>query len=267
MNRQKNIPQSTIGPSETMKIHKYLAQAGIASRRRAEEMISEGLVQVNGAPAHIGQVINPKKDTIQFDGKKITKKQKLVYYKLHKPRGVETTCAQKEGTTTIVDIIDIVERVYPIGRLDKDSSGLILLTNDGDLANMVAHPRYEHEKEYIVEIYGKITDEELKKLADGVRIEGKKTLPAKTERIGTGRFSIVLREGKNRQIRKMIEVIGHGVKKLTRVRIANIVIQGLEEGEYRHLSKGELEQLREILSKEKPLQKRKEDINAEIKMK
>jgi 23S rRNA pseudouridine2605 synthase/23S rRNA pseudouridine2604 synthase len=132
---------------------------------------------------------------------------------------------------------------------------------------MVAHPRYEHEKEYIVEIYGKITDEELKKLADGVRIEGKKTLPAKTERIGTGRFSIVLREGKNRQIRKMIEVIGHGVKKLTRVRIANIVIQGLEEGEYRHLSKGELEQLREILSKEKPLQKRKEDINAEIKMK
>lgn len=205
-----------------LRIHKYLAQSGFSSRRKAEEFIARGLVTVNGEVATIGQIINPDVDKVVVGNEAISEIADFVYYKINKPRGIVTTCASQEDTG-IMDIVDIKERVFPIGRLDKDSTGLLLLTNDGRLSNYLMHPRYMHEKEYLVEVYGRIEDADLKKLASGtLEVLGERVLPAEVKRAASGAFTILLREGKNRQIRRMVEAIGHGVKKLKRIRIENI---------------------------------------------
>ncbi|MDD2515823.1 MAG: pseudouridine synthase [Candidatus Gracilibacteria bacterium] len=227
---------------EKLRIHKYLAQSGVCSRRKAEEYIDKGFVFVNGEKATIGQIIDPEVDSIKVQEELIKKTEKFVYYKINKPRGVVTTC-KSLGEKAIVDIIDIPERVFPIGRLDKDTTGLILLTNDGRLSNYLIHPRYEHEKEYIVQVYGTIQDEQLEKLSRGIFILGKITKEAKIERINSGAFSIVLTEGRNRQIRRMVASIDKEVKKLKRIRIENILLGDLKEGEYEELSKKELDAL------------------------
>lgn len=155
-----------------MKLQKYLAHAGVCSRRKAEEYIEKGMVTVNEVVAHIGQVIDPEKDIVKVDDRIIKDQENLVYYVFNKPRDIVTTCLSgKDDEQGIMDIVNIPERVFPIGRLDKETTGLIILTNDGRLSNYLMHPRYEHEKEYIVEVYGKIDDDALEKMRRGVKIE------------------------------------------------------------------------------------------------
>ena len=246
-----------------MKLQKYLSHAGICSRRKAEEYIEAGRVFVNGEKAHIGQVVDEDKDIIKLWEDIIKDQEKLVYYVFNKPRGIVTTCASpKDGDTAILDIVDIPERVFPIGRLDKETTGLIILTNDGRLSNYLMHPRYEHEKEYVVEVYGKIEDEALEKMRRWVRIElkennprsriirrvaGKDTVitrkyttqPCEITRLSSSKFAIILKEGKNRQIRRMVAAVDHGVKRLKRIRVENIYLSDLEEGKWRKFSEGE----------------------------
>ncbi len=225
-----------------MRLQKYLSQAGICSRRKAEEYIKAGQVTVNGKIAEIWQSVDETKDTIKLLEQAIQQQENFVYYKLNKPRGIVTTCAQHEEKN-IIDIVDIQERVFPIGRLDKETTGLILLTNDGRLTNFLIHPRYEHEKEYVVEVFGRIEDEALEKMRNGLFILWSYTKKAEVKRIASGKFSIILKEGRNRQIRRMVEKVGKRVKKLKRIRIENIQLGKLDFWEYKKLSKWELDEL------------------------
>ena len=176
-----------------MRLQKYLSQSGICSRRKAEEYIAQGLVLVNGVPAEIGQSIEEGVDSVTFDGQMIQAQEEQVYYKFNKPYGIVTTC-KRDGESSIMDVVKVPERVFPIGRLDKNTTGLILLTNDGRLSNYLIHPRYEHQKEYVVEVYGKIDDTALDSMSKGVIILGKKTKPAVIKRMSSGTFSIILEE-------------------------------------------------------------------------
>ncbi len=200
-------------------------------------------------------MINPDTDQVQVQNEAVKEVADSVYYKINKPRDIVTTCVS-QGDTGILDIVDIPERVFPIGRLDKETTGLIILTNDGRLSNYLMHPRYEHEKEYVVEVYGRIEDETLLRLGSGsIDILGSRVQPATVERLSSGTFSIVLKEGKNRQIRRMVEVVGHMVKRLKRIRIENIHLGNLEEGEYLPLTVSEREELlaRTVFANSKPL--------------
>ena len=227
---------------EKIRIQKYLSQAWICSRRKAEEYISKWLVKVNGQIAQIGESICPDSDKVELLDKAIEEQKNFVYYKLNKPRGIETTCAQ-HNEKNIVDIMDVKERVFPVWRLDKETTGLILMTNDGRLANFLMHPRYEHSKEYIVETFGSINDEQLDFMRNGLVITWKLTNEAIIKRISSGTFSIILTEWRNRQIRRMVEKVWSRVKKLKRIRIENIELWKLDFWEFKHLSKGELEEL------------------------
>lgn len=228
--------------NQKIRLQKYLSQSWICSRRKAEEYIRDGLILVNWKPAEIWQSINPDVDVVKMKNEEIKKLQNLVYYKLNKPYGIMTTCRQ-DWESSILDIVNIKERVFPIGRLDKNTTWLIILTNDGRLSNYLIHPRYEHEKEYIVEVYGKISDEELAQMSEWVFILGKKTKRATIRRLSSWTFSIILQEWMNRQIRRMVEKVWHEVKKLKRVRIENILLGNLKEWQYEHLSNKELKEL------------------------
>ena len=228
---------------EKMRLQKYMSQAWICSRRKAEEYIEKWLVKVNWEVAKIGQSVIPGKDKIEMLDKIVKDQKKLVYYKFNKPRGIVTTCAQNDERN-ILDIVDIKERVFPIGRLDKDTTWLILLTNDGRLANYLMHPNYKHEKEYIVETIWPIDDKALSRMSKWVKIlDWYRTKACKINRIAAGKYSIVLTEWKNRQIRRMAEAVWKKVKKLKRIRIENIELWNLQTGDYRHLSKKEVDNL------------------------
>ena len=232
---------------EKIRLHKYMSQVWICSRRKAEEYINEWQVKVNWQVAIIWMSIDPSIDKVEILDKIIKDQNKLVYYKLNKPRGIVTTCAQGEEKN-IVDILDIKERVFPIWRLDKDTTGLILLTNDWRLANYLMHPKFWHEKEYIVETFGTINDEQLEKMQKWVFILWSYTKEAKIKRISSWKFSIIISEWRNRQIRRMVEKVGSRVKKLKRIRIENIFLWTLEIWEYKHLSKWEISELFKKLS-------------------
>jgi len=223
---------------EAMRLQKYMSQAGICSRRKAEEYIAAWQVYVNGKQAIIGQSVTPDTDIITLWKWAELEQQKYVYYKFNKPRGIETTCAQREWNS-IIDIVDIPERVFPVGRLDKETTGLILLTNDGRITNYLTHPRYGHEKEYIVETFWSVSDAQIQAMWEGVEILWKLTKKCKVDRVAAWKFSITLTEWRNRQIRRMVEAVGSKVKKLKRIRIENILLNGLEEWEYKHISKAE----------------------------
>lgn len=229
-----------------MRLHKYMSQSWICSRRKAEEYISKWFVKVNGKVAQIGNSIHIDKDKVEFCNQIVEEQKKLVYYKMHKPRDIITTCAEF-WDKNIIDILDIKERVFPIWRLDKETTGLILLTNDGRLTNYLIHPRYTHEKEYIVEVFWKIEDDALEDMKNGLFILWKYTKKAKLKRISSGTFSIILTQGRNRQIRRMVEAVGYKVKKLKRIRIENIELWNLKVWEYRHLSKQEKNTLFDII--------------------
>jgi 23S rRNA pseudouridine2605 synthase/23S rRNA pseudouridine2604 synthase len=229
-----------------MRLQKYMSQAWICSRRKAEEFIERWLVKVNGLVATIWMQVEWWIDSVELEGQAIEEQKKQVYYKINKPRGIITTCAE-HGDQNIIDIVDIKERVFPIWRLDKESDGLIILTNDGRITNYLIHPRYEHEKEYLVETFWPIDDESLKKMSRGMLVLGSYTKNAKITRVSSWKFTIILTEWKNRQIRRMVEWVWAQVKKLKRIRIENIELWNLEPGEYKPLSKKEKDTLFEKL--------------------
>ncbi len=232
---------------ELVRLQKYMSTAWICSRRKAEEYIENGFIKVNWKIATIGQSIDPSIDKVEMWHKAIEEQKNLVYYKLNKPGWIVTTCAQI-WEKTILDIVDIKERVFPIGRLDKETTGLILLTNDGRLANFLMHPRYEHEKEYVVETFWPVSDEQLDKMAKWVFILWKITKKAEIKRISSGRFFITIKEWKNRQIRRMLESVWWTVKRLKRIRIENIELWDLPIGVYKKLTEKELKELFKILN-------------------
>jgi len=227
------------------RLQKILSARGIASRRKAEEYITQGLVKVNGKVAILGQKADPEVDTVEVAGAVVEARKEMLYYVLCKPRGVVTTNAHMPGVLTVQEILpkDIRGKVFPIGRLDKDSSGLILLTNDGVLAFRLTHPKFDHEKEYEVTVDHPITNGQLQKLEEGMTILGSKTKPATVRRLGGAKFSIALTEGKNRQIRRMCQKVGDPVVTLRRVRIMTLVDAKLKEGTVRPLTVAERAQL------------------------
>ena len=231
--------------NKIVRLHKHIADQGIASRRAAERLIAEGAVKVNGKQVtQMGIKIDPEKDTIEVSEKVLQqKKEELVYIMLHKPKGyVTTTHRTKSEPKIVLDLLKGVDvRVYPVGRLDKDSTGLLLLTNDGDLAFRLTHPSHEHEKEYLVEAMNELADDQFERLRKGVPILGQKTLPTKIKKLTKRRFLITLKEGKNRQIRRILRKVGSGVKSLKRVRIENLKLGDLEAGKFKIITRREIE--------------------------
>ncbi len=231
-----------------MRLNKFLSNSGIASRRKCDEIIKEGKVTVNGKiVTELGTLINEKKDRIKVEGKEIKLPSSFVYIKLNKPKGYACSANDEKGRKTIYQLIDCNERLFSIGRLDYNTEGLILLTNDGDFANKVAHPSYNLEKEYHVNIVGDIKESELAVLRKGVVIEGNRLPSAKVEKISyennVTKLSVIINEGLNRQIRRMFDAIGKEIKLLKRVRIGEVKLGGLKRGDYRDLTEKELNSL------------------------
>ena len=234
--------------SNKMRLQKFLSQAGVCSRRKGEEYIAAGLVTVNGnTVTQLGSSIDIEKDEVKFQGEILTlqPQKSRIYIALNKPIGVIASCSHSYPNEKIVlDLIDINQRIYPVGRLDKDSSGLLLLTDDGELHNKLSHPSYNHEKEYIVTTVEPVSQSALKKMADGVMLDGKKTRRAQVEQLSRFKFKIILKQGLNRQIRRMVEKTGNQVKELIRVRIGVIKLDSLEVGKWRFLNKNEINELK-----------------------
>ena len=227
----------------TMRLQKFLSEAGICSRRKGEEYIRQGLVRVNSRiVTELGTKVDSEKDRVEFDGKVIALKSEPMYIVLNKPKGYVTSCSHP-GEKIVLDLIDIPERVYPIGRLDKDSIGLLILTNDGSLHHRLSHPSFDHEKEYDVTVSKPITDGSLRNIASGLPMMGSKTRPAKIRRISSRRFRIILKEGRNRQIRRMVRKVGNRVTRLRRIRVSKIKLGRLAEGAWRNLTEKEKKEL------------------------
>ncbi|HQO08953.1 MAG TPA: pseudouridine synthase [Clostridiales bacterium] len=233
--------------AELIRLQKYLADKGVASRRKCEKFITDGLVKVNGkVVTELGTKVDPDKDIVEVNEQEIKAiKSDYIYIMLNKPAGYITSLKQTDSSSPLVtDLLKKVkERVYPVGRLDKDSSGLLLLTNDGDFAYKLMHPSFEKEKEYIVTTMETVTRTMIERFQKGIMIEGVKTQPAIVKRIELTKISIILKEGRNRQIRKMLQKVGNTVSYLRRVRINNLTIGNLKEGEYRFLTKAEVKDL------------------------
>lgn len=227
-----------------MRLNAWLARAGVASRRKSDELIKEGRVTVNGAPGQLNTVVQPT-DEVSFDGAPL-QKQQLAYILLHKPAGVVTTASDPQGRPTVVGLVDHPARVVPVGRLDADTTGALLLTNDGDLAHHLAHPKYEVDKVYVAELWAQPTDGILRKLADGVRLpdDETKTAPAQVRRISGSVVELTIHEGRNRQVKRMFESVGHRVKRLHRSSYGPLNVEGLEPGAWRELEPSEVESLR-----------------------
>lgn len=228
-----------------MRLNKFLSSAGIASRRKCDEIIASGQVTVNGkVVTKLGSVINEKKDKIIYQGVEVKLPTSFVYIKLNKPKGYACTASDEKGRKTIYDLIPTEERLFSVGRLDYDTEGLIILTNDGDFANKIMHPKYDVEKEYQVTIEGDIKESELAVMRKGVVIDGNKMPPAKIKLIekkaDATKLSVVIHEGQNRQVRRMFEAIGKSIKLLKRVRIGKVLLGGLSRGEFRDLTEEEL---------------------------
>jgi 23S rRNA pseudouridine2605 synthase len=233
------------------RLQKILSEAGICSRRKAEELIRAGAVKVDGHPSHIGQQVDPHQCRITVDGEPIyfQRKREKHYIALHKPRGYVTTMSDEMGRKTVSDLVsDIGVRVYPIGRLDKVSEGLILLTDDGDFANMLMHPKFHISKRYRVTVDGAVSDEVASELSSGVVIDGRMTAPAIINVVSASPertvMEMTIREGRNRQIRKMCEAVNLNVKRLKRTAIGPLKLGMLQPGEYRELTKAEVAALR-----------------------
>lgn len=226
---------------ESVRINKFLSETGYCSRRQADTLIGEGRVDVNGVPAQPGMKVTVN-DTISIDGKPLSLHfGKRVYLVFYKPRGVVCTTNSKVEKNNIIDYINYPERIYPIGRLDKESEGLILLTNDGEIVNTILKARNFHEKEYVVEVHKPVTKDFVENMQKGVPILDTVTRPCKVKQTGKNKFTIILTQGLNRQIRRMCEALGYRVKSLKRVRVMHIKLD-VSEGKWRHLSASEVKQ-------------------------
>lgn len=233
------------------RLQKFMARCGVASRRKCEEVIAEGRVKVNSyIVTELGYKIDPDKDMVYVDNKIINVEENKVYIALNKPEGIVSTVKDEKERKTIIDLVNIKERIYPIGRLDYDTSGLIILTNDGDIYNKVIHPRQAINKVYIALLEGYPTEEEISKFCNGVDIGGYITSEADfeiTKRIGLNcRVTITIHEGKNRQIRKMCDAIGHPVIALKRVSVGDITLGNMEKGSWRDLTQEEIKYLKNL---------------------
>ena len=230
------------------RLQKYMAGCGIASRRKCEEIILEGKVKVNGnTVSELGVKVNPLTDIVEYDGKVIKKEEHKVYIMLNKPEGYISSVKDEKDRPTIMDIVKVKERVYPIGRLDYDSSGLLLLTNDGDVYNKIIHPREELIKKYVVVVKGEISKKDIERFEVGIDIGGYITAPASLEIISYDSFKDIstievgIHEGKNRQIRRMCSALNHEVLALKRISVGKLRLGYLKRGEYRELKKDEIE--------------------------
>lgn len=230
-----------------VRLQKFMAECGVASRRKSEELIEMGKVKVNGHTAHIGDKINPKRDIVTVRGKKINKSDKMYYIMLNKPRGYVTTVSDELGRKTVMDLIDVNARVYPVGRLDKDSEGLLILTNDGAFANALTHPKHNYTKVYRVTVRPAVNDGILERLRNGIEIDGRRTAPCDvnviTEEEGRVVLEFILREGRNRQIRKMCEAVDLEVARLKRISIGPVKLGMLAVGKSRQLTDNEVRKL------------------------
>jgi 23S rRNA pseudouridine2605 synthase len=225
-----------------MRLNAYLARAGVASRRVSEKVIRAGRVTVNGRPAGLATVVQPG-DRVEVDGEPI-EPEPLAYVLLHKPAGVVTTVRDPQGRPTVVGLVDHEQRLVPVGRLDADTTGALLLTNDGGLAHRLMHPRYEVDKVYVAEVEGNPGPDALRRLAERVVLDDGPTAPAVARSLGPGRVELTLHEGRKRQVKRMLEAVGHPVRRLHRSRYAGLDLRGLPAGRWRELSAEEIEQLR-----------------------
>ena len=225
-----------------MRLNAFLARAGVASRRRADELIKAGRVTVNGEAGQLNTVVGAH-DRVEVDGQEV-QRQQLRYVLLYKPAGVVTTARDPQGRPTVVELVPGEPRVVPVGRLDADTTGALLLTNDGQLAHRLAHPRYGVEKTYVAEVEGDAGEEALRCLRDGVELEEGSTAPARARRLGRGRVELVLHEGRKHQVKRMLAAVGHPVTRLHRSEYAGLTLEGLEPGACRELEPFEVERLR-----------------------
>lgn len=229
-----------------IRLNKYLAQQGLASRREADRLIADGLISVNGKVVReMGMKVDPEKDKINVSDQVLKRQEKLVYIMLHKPMGYVTSVKRTRAEKKIVlDLVKTKERVYPVGRLDKDTTGLLLLTNDGTLTYKLTHPSSECEKEYEVTVDGVIKKGQMEKLRTGVKLWGKKTKETRVKKISPRKMRIVLMEGKNRQIRRICQKVGLPVLQLKRIRIKELRLGNLPEGKWRNLTMEEIKTLK-----------------------
>jgi 23S rRNA pseudouridine2605 synthase len=225
-----------------MRLNAYLARTGVASRRGADELIKAGRVTVNDAPGELNTFVE-RADDVRVDGRPVGA-QRLRHVLLNKPRGTITTARDPQGRPTVVDLVGGEIRVVPVGRLDRDTTGVLVLTNDGPLAHRLAHPRYRVEKTYVVDVEGEPNDDAVRRLAEGVDLEDGPTAPARVRRLGPSRLELVLHEGRNRQVRRMLEAVGHPVTKLRRSRYAGLGPGRLRPGDWRDLTRSEVAGLR-----------------------
>jgi 23S rRNA pseudouridine2605 synthase len=227
-----------------MRLNAYLARTGVASRRGADELIKTGRVRVNGVRGELNTFVE-EADVVDLDGRLLVP-QALAYVLLHKPPGVVTTARDPHGRPTVVGLVQHEARVVPVGRLDADTTGALLLTNDGELAHRLAHPRYEVDKVYEAEVEGTPSDEALASLAAGVELDDGRTAPGRIRRLGPSRVELVIHEGRKHQVKRMLEAVGHPVRRLHRSRYAGLTVEGLEPGAWRELTGNELAALREL---------------------
>jgi 23S rRNA pseudouridine2605 synthase len=231
------------------RLQKVLARAGLASRRACEELIAEGRVTVNGEVADLGRRVDPTTDVIEVDGALVPVAPGLVHYLLHKPAGVVTTAADTHGRPTVVDLVPAEPRVFPVGRLDADTEGLLILTNDGELTHRLTHPSFGVEKEYLASVEGDPAPAALRRLREGVDLDDGRTAPAKATRVAEGVVRLTIHEGRNRQVRRMCEAVGHPVTRLVRTRIGTLADRRLKPGEWRPLSDDEVRALAASISR------------------
>lgn len=232
------------------RLQKLLANAGVASRRKSEELIAAGRVKVNGVIASLGESADPASDEITLDGKPLLAEKKR-YLLLNKPTGYVTTLSDPQGRPTVMDLVDVQERVYPVGRLDAETSGLLLLTNDGLFSHRVAHPRFEIDKVYVADVAEPLSAEGKRRLESGVELEDGMTRPATVQTIGRSRkrVQITVHEGKKRIVRRMLDAVGSPVETLERVQLGDLRLDGVRQGDWRELAGAEVDALRQSAAK------------------
>jgi len=228
--------------SGEMRLNAWLARAGIASRRGADELIKAGRITVNGEPGQLNTFVKAR-DRVELDGRPLAKQQ-LAYVLLNKPAGVVTTASDPQGRPTVVDLVRHPARVVPVGRLDVDTTGALLLTNDGELAHRLAHPSHEVDKVYVAEVKGDADRRALERLERGVDLDDGRSAPAKARRLGPGRVEVTIHEGRKHQVKRMLAAVGHPVRRLHRRAYAGLTVEGLEPGQWRELEPSEVARLK-----------------------